>query len=283
MLLLLAALAGAVLQDTDTTVAVRAGSRLSLDNFDGSVTITTWNRNSMRVQGTHDDDTRVDIDVSGTSVRVRGRSRYGPPEVEYHLTVPADMSLEVSTHSGDVDIDGTRGEVQVQTVEGAVKVNGGTGRISLSSVEGEVQLTGASGRINISAVDGAVIVRGAKGDVQVSAVDGAVTLEDIDATSVDANTVDGDIDFTGTFQTSGRYRLSSHDGNVTVTVPSIDAEVSVVTYEGDFDSDFPVTLSSSHSRKRMDFTLGKGSARLELESFDGSVRLRKGSGSSRRP
>jgi DUF4097 and DUF4098 domain-containing protein YvlB len=281
MLLLLAALAGAVLQDTDTTVAVRAGSRLSLDNFDGSVTITTWARNSLRVQASHDDDTRVDIDVRGSTVGVRGRSRYGPPEVEYRLTVPADMSLEISTHSGDVSIQDTRGEVQVQTVEGRITVSGGTGRVSLSSVEGEVQLTGANGRINISAVDGSVKVRGARGDLQISAVDGAVLLDDIDAASVEASTVDGEIEFTGTFHDSGRYRLSSHDGDVTVTVPSIDAAVSVSTYEGDFESDFPVTITGTRSRKRLDFTLGRGSARLELESFDGSVRLRKSSG--RRP
>lgn len=282
MLLLLAALAGALPQDTDTTVTVRAGSRLNLDNFEGAVTITTWTRNSMRVQATHDDDTRVDVDVRGTTVGVRGRSRYGPPEVEYRLTVPADMNLEVSTHSGDVGIEGTRGEVQVQTVEGRITVSGGTGRVALSSVEGEVQLTGASGRINISAVDGSVTVRGARGDLQISSVDGAVLLEDIEATSVEASTVDGGIEFTGTFQESGRYRLSSHDGDVTVTVPSVDAACTVSTYEGDFESDFPVTITGTRSRKRLDFVLGKGSARVELESFDGTVRLRKSS-SGRRP
>lgn len=281
MLFLLAVLAGAAFQDTDTTVAVRAGSRLNLDNFDGAVTITTWARNALRVQASHDGDTRVDIDVRGSTVGLRGRSRYGPPEVEYRLTVPADMNLEISTHSGDVSIQGTRGEVQVQTVEGRITVSGGTGRVSLSSVEGEVRLTGASGRINISAVDGSVTVRGAKGDLQVSAVDGAVLLDDIDAASVEASTVDGQIEFTGIFRDSGRYRLSSHDGDVTVTVPSIDAAVSVATYEGDFESDFPVTITGTRSRKRLDFTLGRGSARLELESFDGSVRLRKSSG--RRP
>ena len=281
MLFLLAALAGAAFQGTDTTVAVRAGSRLNLDNFDGAVTVTTWNRNSMRVQATHDDDTRIEIEARGGSVDVRGRSRYGPPEVEYRLTVPADMSLEISTHSGDVGIEGTKGEVQVQTVEGRITVSGGTGRVSLSSVEGEVLLTGASGRISISAVDGSVTVRGASGDLQISAVDGAILLDDIDAQSVEASTVDGEISFSGIFQDSGRYRLSSHDGDVTVTVPAINAAVSVATYEGDFESDFPVTITGTRTRKRLDFTLGRGSARLELESFDGSVRLRKASG--RRP
>jgi DUF4097 and DUF4098 domain-containing protein YvlB len=281
MLFLLAALAGAAFQDTDTTVAVRAGSRLNLDNFDGAVTVTTWNRSSMRVQATHDDDTRIEIEARGGSVDVRGRSRYGPPEVEYRLTVPADMSLEINTQSGDVGIEGTKGEVQVQTVEGRITVSGGTGRVSLSSVEGEVLLTGASGRISISAVDGSVTVRGASGDLQISAVDGAILLDDIDAQSVEASTVDGEISFSGIFQDSGRYRLSSHDGDVTVTVPAINAAVSVATYEGDFESDFPVTITGTRTRKRLDFTLGRGSARLELESFDGSVRLRKSSG--RRP
>ena len=281
MLLLLAVLAGAAFQDTDTTVAVRAGARLNLDNFDGGVTITTWNKSSMRVQATHDDDTRIEIDARGGSVDVRGRSRYGPPDVEYRITVPADMSLEIGTQSGDVDIDGSRGEIQVQTVEGRITVSGGSGRVSLSSVEGEVQLTGASGRISISAVDGSVSVKGARGDLQISAVDGAILLEDIDAASVEASTVDGAIDFRGMIKEGGRYRLSSHDGDVTVTAPSINASVSVSTYEGEFESDFPVTITGTRSRKRLDFTLGSGSARLELESFDGSVRLRKESG--RRP
>jgi Toastrack DUF4097 len=278
MLLLLAALAGAVFQDTDTTVAVRAGARLNLDNFDGGVTITTWNRSAMRVQATHDDDTRVDVDARGGSVAVRGRSRYGPPDVEYRITVPADMSLEINAHSGDVRIDGSRAEIEVQTTEGRITVNGGSGRVSLSSVEGDVELTGASGRISVSAVDGSVTLRGARGDLRIDAIDGAILLEDIDAQSVEANTVDGGIEFSGPIREGGRYRLSSHDGDVTVTAPSINAAVSVSTYEGDFVSDFPITITGTRSRKRLDFTLGSGSARLELESFDGTVTLRKGPG-----
>ena len=148
-------------------------------------------------------------------------------------------------------------------------------------MEGDVELTGASGRINISAVDGGVTVRNTRGDLQINAVDGAVRLDNVDASSIDATTVDGAIDFTGTIQGTGHYRLSSHDGDVTVTVPSIDASVSVSTYEGDFDSDFEVRINSTRSRQRLDFVLGKGSARLELESFDGNVRLLKTG--SRRP
>jgi len=42
------------------------------------------------------------------------------------------------------------------------------------------------------------------------------------------------------------------------------------------ESDFPITLSGITPGKRMNFTMGNGSARLEIESFDGTVSLRKG-------
>src|SRR5262249_29721139 len=172
MLLLLVALVGAPFQDSDTTVAVKAGSRLKLDNFEGAVSVTTWNRSAIRIQGTHDDDTRVNVDVRGTSVSVRGQTRYGPAEVSYRITVPADMSLEISTHSGDVQIDGVKADIDVQTVEGVVRVTGGNGRISLQSVDGEITLAGATGRIEINALDGEVSVRDCKGDLQITSTDG---------------------------------------------------------------------------------------------------------------
>jgi DUF4097 and DUF4098 domain-containing protein YvlB len=107
-------------------------------------------------------------------------------------------------------------------------------------------------------------------------VDGRITLDGVRSDDVRAATVDGDIDFAGEVRPGGRYALTSHDGNVTVTAPAIDADVSVSTYDGDFVSDFPVTLARVSERRRMGFTLGKGGARLELESFDGTVALRKG-------
>lgn len=280
MLLLLTLLVAAPLQDTDTTVSVRAGSRLNLDNFEGAVTVTTWDRSAVRVQATHDDDARVDVEVRGSRVDVRARGRLGPSEVEFRLTVPADLALEISTRSGNISLDGSRAPLELSTVDGVVTVNGGSGRVSISSVEGDVSLAGADGRINISAVDGAVRIRNSRGDIQVNAVDGEIRFENVDATNVDATTVDGAIDFTGSLGGNGRYHFSSHDGDVTITVPALDAAVSVSTYDGEFTSDWPVTVSRSTSRRRLDFTLGQGRGRLELESFDGNIRLLKG-GSAR--
>jgi len=268
---LLAALAG-----TDTTVAVSAGSKLVLRNHEGPVTVTVWNRQAVRVQAEHDDESRIAVDVAGNTVRVAGRGRYGPERIAFELTVPADMALEIFSQEGDVRVTGSRADVEIQSVEGAITLEGGRGSVRLQSVEGDLVVRGASGRLSFTTVDGEIRASNLEGDIQATAVDGAIELEGVRSGSVEASTVDGDVFMTGQVRAEGRYHLSSHDGDVTLTAPAVDATVAISTFEGDFTSDFPVTVNATG--RKMTFTLGKGSARIELESFDGEVALRRGAG-----
>ena len=48
--------------------------------------------------------------------------------------------------------------------------------------------------------------------------------------------------------------------------------VSVSTFNGDFSACFPVQLTGK-TKHRFNFTLGSGSARLELESFSGDIKI----------
>ena len=87
--------------------------------------------------------------------------------------------------------------------------------------------------------------------------------------------MDGSIEYDATSKDGGRYRFQSHDGDVTASVPErANVTVSVATFSGNFESSFPVTLKDK-AKHRFTFTLGTGSARLELESFDGSIQLRR--------
>jgi DUF4097 and DUF4098 domain-containing protein YvlB len=60
-----------------------------------------------------------------------------------------------------------------------------------------------------------------------------------------------------------------------VVVPNgSNAAVNVSTYNGKLDASFPVKLKEGTSRRRFSFVLGSGSAKLDLETFGGDVRLR---------
>jgi DUF4097 and DUF4098 domain-containing protein YvlB len=100
------------------------------------------------------------------------------------------------------------------------------------------------------------------------------------ASNVEAGTINGNITYEGTVANDGRYRLTSHNGSITVAVPeSSNAAFAVRTYNGGFNSNLPVKgegdVNDVRRGRRVVFTLGTGSAEFELESFSGGIRLRK--------
>jgi DUF4097 and DUF4098 domain-containing protein YvlB len=278
MLFAFVAVAGMMLsQDTDTTFAVRQGQRLDVSDFGGTVVIKSWRQSSIRVRATHGSRDYVTVSTEGATVSISASSRHRPAMVDYEILAPAWMPITVSgTPSAEVTIEGSEAEIAVETVEGAVTVVGGRGNVTLKSVEGEVSLTGAKGHIELNSVDGSITVKDCSGDITAETVDGEISLLDIESADVDASTVDGSIEYDGTITDSGRYRLTSHDGDVSVSVPErANATISVATFSGSFDACFPVTIppGGRTTKHRFTFTLGTGSARVELESFDGSIKL----------
>ena len=275
MLMTLATLAAfGIAQQTDTTFPVRAGARLEVNNFGGEIAIKTWSKSAVRITASHSSRDRIMIDASDQLVRVKSESRRGPSQlVEYDITVPTTMALELSGVYTDITVDGAQGEISAETVEGGVKVSGGVGTVSLKSVQGEVTLEKARGRIDLNSVNEAITATAISGDLSVETVNGDITLTQIESANTEANTVNGDVVYDGTIKDGGRYRFSTHDGNLRVSIPEkAGVSVSVSTFDGDFSACFPVQLSRK-TKHRFDFTIGSGSARVELESFNGDIKI----------
>ena len=263
-------------EGTDTTVSVRPGTRLEVHNMGGDIIVRTWERNAVRIVAEHSSRDRVDIGYGGVVLQISASSRRGAPHaVDYTLTVPTAMDLNLSGTFSDVSVDGSTGRINIETVEGDVGVKGGASLVTLHSVSGDVQVSGARGRVEASSTNGEVVVEDVDGEVSAETTNGDVLLRGIRSDNVNATTVNGDIEYRGTLLDNGQYRLTTHNGDVTLTVPTgTNATVTVSTFSGDFESDFPVTLSGpSRQGKRFTFTIGTGRATLELESFQGSIRL----------
>lgn len=274
----LAALTLAVMAThTDTTVAVKAGTRLELSNFGGSITVSTWPKNAVRVVADHSSRVAIQIDNAGPDLQIEAQHSRGlPTTVDYQLTVPKSMALDLSGVSTDVSVENSEGEVKIETVQGEVSVTGGTKSVSASSVEGEVRIRGATGRVSCTSVNGSVRVERTSGPVEASSVNGEIVLESINSEEVDASTINGTVRYEGVILEGGTYRFSTHSGDVAVTVPeNVNATISVATFSGEFSSAFPIKLNETRHGKRFNFALGNGGARIELESFQGSIRLRR--------
>jgi DUF4097 and DUF4098 domain-containing protein YvlB len=273
---LLAALAVAPQQQSDTTLAVAADGRLELQNvMEGSVTIRTWNQAQARIVAEYDGDNAVEVRYSAPTLSVRVRpERLSDDQVDFQITIPNRMSVEANGIEMEFDAEGIGGNISINTVDGSIAVVGGKGNITLNSVEGGVTLDGAEGNIALVSVDGDVTVSRSSGVISVQNVDGDISLDGITSDNVEVNTVDGDLGYRGTIHDDGRYFLSTHDGDVRVTVPDgTNARVSVSTFSGDMEADFPVTLSGDIDQRSFSFTIGSGKALLEISTFDGMIEL----------
>lgn len=279
MLFMTAALAALTLvQQSDTTLAVSRDTRLSVNNFEGAISVTGWNRSEVRVQATGGDESQVKVRLGGGVLRISQNMRYGPESLDLRISVPAWMSVDLEGVSTSISVAGTLGPVSAQSVEGDVTLRGGAGNISLSSVEGAVSAEDTKGNVEVTSVEGDVVLRSITGEISVEAVDGQILLEGITSSSVRATTVDGDISFAGGIADGGRYDFTTHDGNLTIRpVGKVNATVSVSTFSGEFESTSPVTVTRTQSGgNRFSFTIGTGSAKLDLEAFDGSIRFEYG-------
>ena len=102
----------------------------------------------------------------------------------------------------------------------------------------------------------------------------------IDSKSVDATTVNGTISYEGRLADGGHYAFGTHNGDVLLGVPeNSNATFTIRTYNGSMSSDFTLqgyNRDDARRGRRVTATLGNGSADVNLETFGGAIRLRKG-------
>ncbi len=274
-LLVLATLLGSPTERADTVIAVEAGTRLDVNSQRGEVVIRSWDRDAVRMRADLSSRQRLDVVRSGGVLRIRPqRNSGGPAEADLRIDVPRWMDLAVEGTQVDVSIAGAGGEVTVVTVGGDVDVEGGVGLVTLRSVQGEITLRNARGRIEAIGVNEDIELSGIDGEIRTETINGSLEILDARSGSVRALSMNGDIDYDGTIEDGGRYVFTTHNGDVRVTVPaSANATVTVATHQGEFESEFPVRMTGTRQDRRFTFTLGAGTARIELESFNGEIHL----------
>jgi DUF4097 and DUF4098 domain-containing protein YvlB len=272
--------------ELDSTFAFSANGIVDIRGHSADVVVSTWNKSQARVVVVPG-DLEYDTDLSSSRLRVEFRSRRGRSYDDggrVSVTVPVGTRVDVNAVSGDIEIRGTRAEVVAGSTSGDVTIDDAVGRVEASSVSGDVTIQRVSnGTVRISSVSGDVVVKNVDGLVSAETVSGDVNVSDAKSSDVRMETVSGDAVYRGTVDPRGRYQLKSHSGDVMMTMPGdAKADVNVQTFNGEIDSDFPITLAPSSSdgrrvrRDRMSFGInGGGGAAIELETFSGTILIRR--------
>jgi hypothetical protein len=284
-------------QETDTTFTVTPGQRLNVATFGGEIVIRTWELDQVRIEADHSSREHLVIEQNASEVRVRPsswnsdfefnvegdefdvsmnfRGGRAPAMVDYEIVVPEGMALEIGGLFTDVEIEGAVGEITVRVLEGEIDVTGARGLVSARTGEGDIDLVDVVGAMRLSTIGGEITVENASGDITAQSTEGDIDLEMVQASRVEAESVDGEIWYQGTIEAQGFYSFVTHNGDVTLEIaPAASARVSVATWDGDLSTDFEVEVPERIRGRRFSFTLGSGSAQIEIEAFDGDIDVR---------
>ena len=258
----------------DTIVDVRRGDRVILENLDGEISVRTWDRDRLEIRG-EDHGSSLIVRRSGSTLRIVRDDRKGRRRsVEATIRLPAWVDVEVTGVTLDVTIGGLDGRVEVGNVSGDIWIEDVGGSVDVRTIEGEIDVLRARGGVTASSQSDHVSLRDVAGPVSVHSGSGDIQMVDIRSGSVRAETQDGDIEFSGSIASGGEYEFFVHDGDAVIAIPSSSgAHLSVSTFDGEFESEFPVLIERFTGGREFDFTVGNGDARIQIQVFDGEIRL----------
>ncbi len=267
-------------QRVDTSFTFERGGVVRLAIVSGEIRVTSVPGTTMRILATIERG-RLETAIGRDRVSIEARSVGGRMgAARYELQVPVGTRVRADAVSGDVSVRGTTTEVEAHSVSGDVIVEDAAGIVEVESVSGDIDLRRAAGRIDVASVSGSIDIDGVEGDLEAESVSGSVIIRRGALRRLRTESVSGDLIYDGSIAADGDYRVNTHSGSVRFTIPSDgSATLELETWSGNIASDFPLTLQPDQSvgrrTRRMQFTIGRGGARIMAETFSGNITIRR--------
>lgn len=273
-------------QPIDESRPIDPDARVEIDVISGSIRVTGWDRNEIVIRGTVGDDVEA-LEVSGSGDRISidldipesWGSRHKDIDADLEISVPAGIRLEVETISASIDGSELTGTAKLETVSGSVGLSGALERAAIETVSGSIQVDGGQTRIETESVSGSIILKGVAESIEAATVSGTieVTADAVDQARFES--VAGRIEFRGSLKAGARLDAEIHSGNIVLVLPAdTSARFEVETFSGSIENDFGPKAERSDRfspGKWLKFTTGDGDAQINVESFSGTVNLKK--------
>lgn len=261
-----------------------ATGEVRIENMVGSLEVIGWGKKEVKLEGTLGkdvEDLEFQTGRNGTTIEViyprKARNIQDGAELVIH--VPEGSSVRIEGVSAWIKVSGVDGEIEASSVSGDVTVTGGKTSVQAESISGKVVVDSPAASISVESISGAVTVSGGQAEVDAATVSGSLTLNFEKYLELSVESVSGDVDCTGALHPKGDFSFDTVSGQVTLTVPSnVSAEFSVTTFSGGIDNDFgqKARKTSQYTPgKELEFSVGKGEADVEINSFSGDVRIHK--------
>jgi DUF4097 and DUF4098 domain-containing protein YvlB len=258
----------------EARIDIAPGGTVNIVSGGGSIALHSGAGHQLLVSYTvHSAKIEVDQSSSDNKQRVELLTHALPGEkptadeakVDYDVTVPAGVSVNVSTTSAPITADGISSDIELSSETGQITVhNIAKSHVHVRSVTAPVSLQ----NVTMSRVD-------------IQSAGGAVQLKNVNGQRLAVGTTSGNIDYEGDCSGGGSYILTTHSGAINVTLPATaSVDLTARSATGAVENDFPLQQKPHISfvpQQGRSFagTSNSGSSSVELQSFSGKIRVKK--------
>lgn len=284
----------------EKTVALPKEGKVHISNISGGIEVRIWNQDQVKIQAlkisqassldkAKENAAKVNIEVTEEGNVVRIETKYPKSNkfwggdsvnvsVDYWLWIPEKAGLKANNISGNVDVEGPGGAVDLSAISGNVRLKKSSKGAECSAISGDLEVTGVTGDVFLKSISGDITARQIKGSIQAETVSGEIELMEVsEANTVRAKALSGEIVYRGSINRAGNYNLKSHSGGIEMFLPADAAfDFEAETFSGTIESDFEIKVTGKISPKEMRGVVNGGGASVKLSSFSGDIKLRKG-------
>ena len=269
----------------DSTKPAQPDGDIEIKIVTGSLKITGWDRNEIRVQGTLGDDVEkfiFEIDGDDAEIRVvlpkRRRGRVDR-KARLEINVPRGSSIQVSVVSAPIELRGLSGDdIEVEAVSGKITIDDCRGDVDVETVSGSILIDGHHASVRVEAVSGTITIRGVSDEVDVETVSGSIDIEGAALRECKIEVLSGRVKYQGGLAPDGELDIEAFSGSVEIIFTNeVAGRYRIETFSGRIQNSFgpePRKKNRFGPGYELDFTHGDGDAEIQVNTFSGSVTLR---------
>lgn len=275
-------------EDFHMNYKLEPGQRVSVENWNGSVEVSGWDKNEVDISGERYAPTeeylralKVDVQASAMAVRIRtvkpSRAGWSGPSggVKYLIRVPKNTLLDrIESTNGSLRVEDVRGNALLRSTNGAVRLYRAEGSYDVHTTNGSIEFAVHKGDVKARTTNGGIRADGLTGGLTAETTNGSIRARLMNTANqpVRLETTNGGIEVTMETQPAG-IQASTTNGGITVTLPA-DLKASIRANSGSsVTSEFP--MSGDVEKKRVRGTINGGGPMLDLSTNNGRIRIER--------
>lgn len=272
---------GLTVRDT-RTFPVTGEPDLTLETFDGSIEIHSWDRNEVEVEiekramdqslidqmtvEAEQDGNRIVLRVKGPTMEERGITigMHVSPAARLRVAVPRNLTLQARSADGSIRAEDLAGRITLDTGDGSVTADRLAGEVEIRTGDGSIRAENAEGRLDVQTGDGSITLDGTLALLRARTSDGSIRVriapESAMAEAWDVQTTDGSITLELPPGFNADIDAATSDGSVRATHRDLQEAAG-----GDEDDE--------RRRRELRATMGEGGQTLRIRTSDGTIRI----------